>query len=745
MSFDLPSDSREELQNLVDLMLHQKLNSQQTQLLNDLLEDDSAMKFYLHYLDFQANLSWLCRGEEFQAASEKVVQPAHCSKSIPHASNPDSRSSGRTLQFAIALSVLLLAIAGVCIFKWTVSHQNSFVQDVDDLKNDWGITPTGNAQYELVDSHVIRLDRGEILVENTSPPNRSSSLTIKTPFGDAIAYSGSAYVGTHFPPENDLTFKPLTRVLSLSGHFTLNNSLGESEGGSNAVLIAESGSPPEQIVSQVNNDFSIRLFKHLSRQSQPGRDGNLFFSPYAIANAIAMLSEGARGDTATEIGEVLGLPPQLRRLGDDEQLVPWRFTLIHSGLSEISQRLTEKGNDPDEQAAIDRLENMKDELAEIEAKIDSPNGWNARDYNRASRLVDDINELSKQISNHELRIANGLWVDQLFPISESYLRTINEFYHTGDANRVDFRNDLQAASAKIRSWCEDKTNGKISFDIGELPFDDQANLQLLIANAIYFNAEWMVPFHEENTKVKPFTLIDGNEVESNMMYAPAHESARYGAINLDGSSFITPAQKTRGQIEGLYPENGFLILELPYRGDDISMVVVIPTGDNPISNLNTVLTNFNLSTWLSGLEARKVHVSMPRFKLETDYSLNQPLQALGLRKAFEMPGPDGGADFSGLTNSTSPKHRIFVGSFLHRSVIDVNEKGTEAAALNVVAAKDGKRPIHELVPFTPSFNANRPFAFFIKENESDTILFMGTMVHPDQITESKTPENSIDN
>ncbi len=142
--------------------------------------------------------------------------------------------------------------------------------------------------------------------------------------------------------------KRLTRILILSGMVTLTNSLGAASGQANDLLTAEAGTQPAVLAVQAGNSFAIDFYKQLTKDESAG---NLFFSPYSISTAMTMVQEGARGQTAQEIGHVLGFPKAAKRTGPDSQLIPWQTSLIHTGLAEIDGRLVQHVN-PQEQAQL---------------------------------------------------------------------------------------------------------------------------------------------------------------------------------------------------------------------------------------------------------------------------------------------------------------------------------------------------------------------------------------------------------
>jgi len=255
--------------------------------------------------------------------------------------------------------------------------------------------------------------------------------------------------------------------------------------------------------------------------------------------------------------------------------------------------------------------------------------------------------------------------------------------------------------------------------------------RLILTNAIYFKGEWKTPFDQKDTRDGDFTLNTGAKVTTQLMHGRSIGSAQYGAFNSDGSFFKTPQRVQRGQKEGLYPDkHGFAILELPYKSDELSMVIMAPKRHDGLASLESRLTLENLGQWLSRLEQRRVHVSLPKFELETQCNLKKTLQAMDMVRAFEIPNTPKGAQFSGMTSSDDPMQQLYISQVLHKTFVEVNEKGTEAAAATGLSVLVGSTNMSKTVPFVPTFKADRPFVFLIRDRVTDTILFIGRFMVP---------------
>jgi serine protease inhibitor len=161
------------------------------------------------------------------------------------------------------------------------------------------------------------------------------------------------------------------------------------------------------------------------------------------------------------------------------------------------------------------------------------------------------------------------------------------------------------------------------------------------------------------------------------------------------------------------------------------MVIVLPRAEDGLPALEKLLAEDNLPTWVSKLNQRVVEVFVPRFKLETDYQMTKTLKALGMVRAFNDPGRPDGAQFDGMSVSKAPGERLFISAVMHKAFVEVNEKGTEAAAATAVALKkEAKEDAPRARPFTPVFRADRPFVFLIRDRKTGTILFLGRVLNP---------------
>lgn len=703
-----------ELRELIDAVTDGRALDSEHEKLNQLLdESDAALEFYVDYMALHAELRWQRRGAEDFAG-----------KVLPRGR---SRATWQAIGGTCVVSVTLL-IAVVAFRSMTPDQVE--VTPVH-WKENWRITAGDGARFEEVEPNQIRLVHGELFVQSTRREGVSvapgSGLRIQTSQGEVKAGRADFYVGTHAnstDKESEMRTS-LTRVLIVAGTLALSNSHGELQGEEREVLTAERDHAPTKLAIQSNAEFGLNLYQQLARE----QDGvNLFFSPYSISNAMLILAEGARGETAEEIGSVLRLPPAVRRVGGEGQQIPWEFSLIHTGVSDVNRRLTEAAKSPEQVQLRKQVAELRVKLLAANALVQVTGSKSAQ--RSAQELADTINELSAQIKDHDVRVANALWSDQAYPLSEEFVKTISDAYNTGGVFPVDFRKDFESARRQINEWCEENTNGRIREAIAPMSPERAANLRLVVTNAIYFKANWKLPFKSSRTRDRDFTLEDGSTIETPIMSGYI-DVGRYAAFHKDGKFFDTPDMRRVGQKEGLYPdESGFAMVELPYRGDDLSMLVIAPNSADGLDALGKQLSAKNLDRWINKLDRRRFSMRLPKLRFESSYSLKPTLSEMGMSRAFlpQRQGQDG-ADFSGISAAPG-RSSLYLDMFQHKAFVEINEAGTEAAAVTIAKSADAEaRPV-KMVPFTPKFYADRPFLFIIRHQETGAILFIGRMSKP---------------
>lgn len=495
-----------------------------------------------------------------------------------------------------------------------------------------------------------------------------------------------------------------------------------------ASVTAASAQPPvaeKNPAVAASNSFACDLFKKLDESN---RGKNLFFSPYSISSALAMTLEGARGETALEMGDVLRLPKSLRK---DTPAEPWLTGPYNAGFSEFNRQIAGTVDLAKAEGIRRQVAAFKSELADVNEKIrKAETQGNIRGVaplqQQAAKLAASINGLSKQVDQYDLRVANALFGEKTYPFKKEYVDAVAKDFGSGHVRDADFRNNFPAERAKINRWVEEQTNDRIKDLVPQLDPEVAKLVRLILVNAIFFKGEWSQPFDEKQTKTEDFLLSGGGKMPTKMMHL-VNKDARYAAFNADGTFFDTPLRVPfdGGNVQTYPAKDGFQIAEIPVKGDRLSMVVIAPRDIAGLAAIEAKLTGENVTAWLGKLQKRSVDVALPRFKMETNYGLGEALQAMGMKKAFQ----EGVANFSAMTTSSNPQDSLYIGKVLHKAFVEVNEKGAEAAAATAVIMV-ATTSIPTTQPFNPTFRADRPFLFLIRDMDTGMILFLGRMSQP---------------
>ena len=288
----------------------------------------------------------------------------------------------------------------------------------------------------------------------------------------------------------------------------------------------------------------------------------------------------------------------------------------------------------------------------------------------------------------ELSVANGLFGQVDYAYESAFLDAVRKHFRAG-FEQLDYR-QTEAARTRINDWVEGKTRNRIQDIVppGALGPDTR----LVLANAIYFKAQWTDLFSERATVDEPFYRAPDDQV---------------------------PVQTMRRKADYRYAEDDAVqVLELPYLGG-ASMIVILPRARTGLADVEAGLTAKGLAGWVDALRARQVDVHLPRFEFTCDYDLTPVLAAMGMPDAFDGAR----ADFSGMTR----EDRLAISVVLHKAFVAVDENGTEAAAATVVGMLKGAAPM----PQEPvEFRADHPFLFLIRHRATGSILFMGRVADP---------------
>ena len=263
----------------------------------------------------------------------------------------------------------------------------------------------------------------------------------------------------------------------------------------------------------------------------------------------------------------------------------------------------------------------------------------------------------------------------------------NQDFYGSQVSELDFNNSQ--APAIINSWVNENTNGKIDKIIENL----EPNSVMVLLNAIYFQGNWEQKFSESATKEQPFTLADGTQKQHPMMF-----------------------QSNRCLY---YEDNNFQAVSLAYGEGRVSMYIFLPREEVGLGGFYQVLNEKNWENWMLNFDFYKVNLGLPKFKTEYEIKLNEMLKSLGMEIAFDKRA----ANFSRM-RPIPPE--LYIDEVKHKTFVEVNEEGTEAAASTSVTI--GMRSVEISVDML----VNRPFFFAIRDNDSGSILFMGEISNPEE-------------
>jgi serpin B len=305
-------------------------------------------------------------------------------------------------------------------------------------------------------------------------------------------------------------------------------------------------------------------------------------------------------------------------------------------------------------------------------------------------LIKQLNDGGKS-GQYQLSVANRLWGDTGHHFLELFLKILRDDYQA-DLELVDFKTNAEGARKTINDWVEQATQGKIKDLIAPGVVDSMT--RLVLTNAVYFKGKWKEQFKPEATKNAPLYLASGEQADVPLMRQK--QRGRVGKYDLAG----------QGSVQ---------VMELPYQGDALSMVVLLPEQKDGLAGLEKQLSTENVKEWTAKLNESEVSVWLPKFKMNTEFELAKVLAGLGMPTAFSAE-----ADFSGMDGTRD----LFISAVVHKAYVDVNEEGTEAAAATGVVMED------KAVMMPNLFRADHPFVFLIRENKTGCILFMGRVADP---------------
>ncbi|XP_048008528.1 leukocyte elastase inhibitor-like isoform X1 [Megalobrama amblycephala] len=387
-----------------------------------------------------------------------------------------------------------------------------------------------------------------------------------------------------------------------------------------------------EALSAANTQFSLNLFKKISRVNA---SGNVFYSPVSISSALAMVSLGARGNTAAQMIQVMGFRNPHHSVDQ-----------IHSSFNQLMSELNNPG-------------------------IFKP---------------------------YALSVANRLYGEQSYQFVEKFLNDTKRYYEAR-LEKVDFKTKSEAARVTINKWVEKKTQEKIKDLLPPRSVD--GSTKLVLVNAIYFKGNWEKKFPKEATRDAQFKMNKIQTKPVKMM----HQEEKFPL------AFI--------------PEMNSQVLELPYVGKSLSMLIILPNemedDTTGLQKLEKAVTYEKLMEWTkpSKMNLEKVQVSLPKFKIEVTYDdMKSLLISMGMEDVFDPLK----VNLSGMSSNND----LELSKVIHKAFVEVNEEGTEAAAATAIV---GVRTTS--LPSPPkTFTADHPFLFFIRHNPSNAILFYGRLSSP---------------
>jgi serpin B len=307
----------------------------------------------------------------------------------------------------------------------------------------------------------------------------------------------------------------------------------------------------------------------------------------------------------------------------------------------------------------------------------------------AGALARDLGGADRKKRNYRLTVANALWGQKGYGFLDEFL-TLTRTQYGAELTEVDFVGAREEARKTINAAVAKQTQDKVKNLLK--PENLTPATRLVLTNAIYFKAEWDSKFARETTRSRAFRVTPDRNVEVPTMA----QTAKFNYLEGDT----------------------FQLLEMPYAGKDLSMLVLLPKKADGLAELEKALSQEKLAEWQGKLEPATVVVFLPKFKVSGSFELKEVLTAMGMGRAFDSQQ----ADFSGMTGGRDP---LFIQDVIHKTFVDVNEEGTEAAGATAVVIGLGGGP-----PKGATFRADHPFTFWVRDNRSGSVLFVGRVADP---------------
>ena len=384
------------------------------------------------------------------------------------------------------------------------------------------------------------------------------------------------------------------------------------------------------VAAQTDGDFTFNIVKQLNT----AENGNFFLSPISVELAFAMLANGADGNSRQQILNALGYGSK----------------------------------------SIDDLNNhCRSVISE----------WNKLNDKYASQSA-GLSEYEKGMFQQTIETANAIWTDQRFPLFSEYIEVCNNYFDA-EAATLNFANK-DSSLAVMNGWCNQKTHGMIP----KMLDDIEENTITILANSLYFKADWESPFEEYATNKADFTNADGKVAQVDMM----RQQEYFSYVRTES----------------------FAMAELPYSGTTC-MDIILPDSGISVSQCIGELSQARFDAALKKMSSKELNVHLPKFDLNFNHQLIDIMKQLGIVDVFDRYNAD-------LSKMGSGHDDAYVGKAFQLSRVSVDESGTEAAAVTVIGiVGEGIGSPEIIVPI--EFNVNRPFAYIIRDKQTGTILFVG--------------------
>lgn len=292
---------------------------------------------------------------------------------------------------------------------------------------------------------------------------------------------------------------------------------------------------------------------------------------------------------------------------------------------------------------------------------------------------------------YELAVVNRLFGEKTATFEQPFLALTDTTYHA-PLEPVDFLGAADASRVRINDWVAKQTKDRIKDLLPSGSLD--SDTRLVLTNAVYFKGTWKYEFSKKATADAKFHNLAGADVTVPMMNLAA--DLKHASVD------------------------GVQVLELPYAGDQLAMDIFLPTDRDGLAALEQKMSGDNVDKWLGALSSREVEVAMPRFKIDPPkaVALKSTLTSMGMSLPFTKA-----ADFSAM----SPEKPLYIDDVFHKAFVEVNEKGTEAAAATAVVMRTESASVG---PGPVSFRADHPFVFAIRDLQSGSLLFVGRVADP---------------